>query len=103
MIVRYFQSFSAIIVYFFTERNYTQTALTCLIGPQWNARQQTFTARIYSPPLAKRDTYYIISPSEDSHMLRNNSPAPFFPSTWANQGSTLHTVLHTTYIRLIRL
>jgi len=26
----------------------------------------------------KGDTYYIISPSEDSHTLRNNRPAPFF-------------------------
>jgi len=43
----YFQSLS----YFcFTERYYTQTALTCLIEPQCNTRQPTFTARIYSPP-----------------------------------------------------
>jgi len=47
--------------------------------------------------------YYIFYLSEDSHTIHNNRPAPFFPSTWANQGSTVHTVLHTMYTRFIRL
>jgi len=89
--------------FFFTERNYTQTALTCLIGPQWNPRQRTFTALIYSPPKDKRDMYYIISSSEDSHTLRNNCPAPFFHPPEQTRAALYTTVLNTMYTRFIML
>jgi hypothetical protein len=80
MIVHYFRLFRPLASIFFHRWH----------SPAWQDPSATHTPHHRTK---KGNTYHTISPSEDSHTLRNTVPTPFFPSTWTYQDSNLHTAL----------